>query len=104
MYAVMFIIAAVFGLRGSLRVTRRYFGVRAALEWQEELVLGLLAAICWTITVAAGFYGFLSVRTLAGFPRIPELAPISAVLAIAILFLPTLIDSVVDRVARIPWQ
>lgn len=103
-YPVLFAIAAVFGLRGSIRLTQRYHDVREQLEWREGWILLLLALVSWTITLAAGYYGFLSVRTVLGFPRIEGIAPVSAIIAIAVLFLPTLIDAVVDRVARVPWK
>lgn len=103
-FASIFVIAGVFGIRGSVRVTRRYIGVRDELQWRERWILLLLAGTCWVITTAALFYGFLSVRTLLGFERFVGLAPISVLLAAVILFLPTVIDYVVERVARVPWK
>lgn len=103
-FAVLFVIAAIFGLRGSIRLTRRYLDVRDQLDWRESAILLLLAGVAWSITVAASFYGFLAVRTVLGLPRIEGIAPLSATIAIMVLFLPTLIDAVVDRVARVPWK
>lgn len=103
-YAVLFGIASILGLRGSIRVTRRYVAVRDSLMLRESSILLLLVFICWVITGAALWFGILNVRRLLGFEPLPELIPISALIATVILFVPTLVDVVVDRVARVPWE
>ena len=103
-YAVLFGIAAIFGLRGSVRLTRRYRDVRSRLDSREALILLAIVIVSWVITITAFYFGGLSVRRLLGFESIPELVPISALLAIGVLFIPTFLDAVVDRVARVPWR
>jgi hypothetical protein len=103
-YAVLFGIAAIFGLHGSVRVTRRYRAVTFDLDWRERMVLLLLVGICWVITTTAFYVGILSIRQLLGFERLPQLIPLTSLLATLILFVPTVIDFVVTRVSRVPWR
>ena len=103
-YVVLFGIAAIFGLRGSVRLTQRYRDVRNQLDRREALILMAIVAVSWVITLAAVFYGVIAVRRLLGYDYITELVPVSAFLSIGILFIPTFLDAVVDRVARVPWK
>lgn len=100
-YVVLFGIAAVLGLRGSVRLTRRFLAVSAELHASEQLLLGVLLFISWSITLAAGYFGILSLRRLAGFDALPGLVPVSALIATAILYIPVILDIVVERIARV---
>lgn len=102
-YAVLFAIVSVLGLRGSIRLTLRYRAVRAELDERERPVLRSFAIVSWVITVACLYFGALSVRRLLGFEPIGGLAVASAVVAIVVLLVPAFLDYVVDRAARVPW-
>ena len=103
-FVVPFIVAAVLGLRGSIRLTLRFRDVRTRLDAHEALILFAIVVVAWVVTVAAFYFGGLAVRRLLGFDTIPELVPVSALISIVVLFIPTLLDAVVDRVARVPWK
>lgn len=104
LYAVLFVVAAVFGLRGSIRLTRRYRAVRDRLDQRERLVLLAFVIVAWLITCAAFWFGSLSVRTVLGYERIVWIAPFSALIATGVLLVPAFLDAVVERVARVPWK
>lgn len=98
---LFFGVAAFFGVRDSLRVTQRYLDVKTALDWRERLVLMLLVFICWTITIAAAWYGILAVRRALGFEPLGFVAiPISIVISSLILFVPSIIRAVLEFIAR----
>lgn len=101
---VAFLIVAVLGIRGSWRLTRRYHDVRGQLIPRERLILLAMVIVAWTVTVAALYFGGLSVRRALGFPALPELAPLGTLFAIVIFLIPAFLDAVVDRVARVPWR
>lgn len=103
LYAVVFGIVAILGLRGSIRLTARYRAVADELDEREQWVLGSFAVVAWTITVVAGYFGVLAVRRLLGFEAIGGLTIVSAVLATVVLLVPAFLDYVVDRVTRVPW-
>lgn len=103
-FLVIFSVAFLLGLRGSWRLTRRYRDVRDQLIDRERLILLSIVVVSWVITVAAGYFGVLSVRTIAGFERIPQLVPVSVLISSGVLFIPAFLDAVVDRVARVPWS
>jgi uncharacterized membrane protein YidH (DUF202 family) len=66
----------------------------------ERMVLGLLVLICAVITLAAGYFGFLSVRRLFGFDAFDWSPLASAVVALAVLLLPARIRYVARRITR----
>lgn len=103
LFAVLFVITAVFGLRGSIRLTWRYLDVVEQLDERERWVLLAFVLTAWVITAAALWYGFLSVRTVLGFQRIEGIATVSALIATGVLLIPTFLDAVVSRVARVDW-
>lgn len=103
-YALVFAIVAVLGVRGSWRLTRRYRDVRLELIERERWILLALVVVAWSITLAALYFGGLTVRSLLGFPRLPQLAPVSVLIATGILLIPAFLDWVVDHVARVPWR
>ena len=103
-YAVVFAIFAILGVRGSIRLARRYRDVRGQLIQRERLLLLSIVVVAWAIAGAALYFGFLAVRVVLGFERIPQLAPVSALIATAILLIPAFLDWVVEHVARVPWR
>lgn len=50
------------------------------------------------ITLAAGFFGFLSVRRWLGFDPIPGAAVVSVAIASAVLLIPLFLDLTVQRI------
>lgn len=102
-FLVLFVIAAVFGLWGSVELTRRYRAVHNQLDSRERLILLAFVVESWLITGAAIFYGVLSMRTLLGYERIPQVAPVSVLLAAAIFLIPAGLNLVVRYVAQVPW-
>ena len=104
MYAVVFAVVAILGVRGSVRLTARYRAVRDQLDAREAWILRAFVIVAWVITVAALYYGFLASRRLLGFAPLEGLVPISVVVATVVLLIPAFLDYVVDRVARVPWR
>ena len=102
-YAVLFGIVAILGLRGSWRLSARYRFVHGQLDYREGLILLAIVVVSWTITVAALYFGFLSVRRLLGYEPLPELVPVSVVIATGVLLVPAFLDYVVTRVSRVDW-
>lgn len=96
--------AFLFGLRASVRLTRRYRDVSPLLISRERLILGSFVVVAWSITFAAGFFDGLSARRLLGFDPIQWTPFVSILVASAILFIPVGLDMVVSRVARVPWK
>lgn len=104
MYTVLFGIAAILGLRGSWRLTARYTAVHSQLDDRETLILRAVVVVSWVITIAVLYFGFLTIRRLLGFAPLPELIPVSAIVATGVLLIPAFLDYIVDRVARVPWD
>ena len=106
--SVAFVIAAsvalILGLRGSVRLSRRYASVSAVLDGRERTVLGSIAVTAWIITLAAGYFVVVSARALLGFERLPWTPFVSILIAAIVLFIPVGLDYVVERVARVPWR
>jgi len=103
-YAALFGIVAILGLRGSWRLAARYASVRSQLDDRETWILRAIVIVSWVITLAALYYGLLAVRRLLGFESLPELVPVSVIVAIAVLLIPAFLDYIVERVARVPWD
>lgn len=103
-YVGLFIIAALAGIFGSIGVTRRYRAASRddALTGPERLLLGILVGVCWTITAAALYLGFLSVRRLVGFEALGFLSPVSFVISLAVLSLPAVIYAALEKIAK--WR
>lgn len=94
-------IAAVVGVRSSVRLAFRYRGVAPLLAtWRERLMLGTFVAVAWTITVVALWIGFLTIRRLLGFQVLPGTPPVTGLMVIVVLFIPTLLDIVVTKIAK----
>jgi hypothetical protein len=96
--------AIVLGVRGSIRLARRYRGVHGDLEPRERLILGALVVVAWTITLVGAYFALLSLRRVLGFPPIEGVSTVSVLVASLVLFIPAGLDAVVERVARIPWR
>lgn len=103
-YAILLGITTVLGLRGSIRLTRRYLGVRGELVDRERWILLAFVIVSWAVTVAAMWFGWLTVRRLLGFAPVPETAAIGALIATVVMLIPAFLDWVVERVARVPWR
>lgn len=106
--ATAFVIAAaiafVLGLRGSVRLTKRYHDVTLLLVARERLILGSFVGVSWIITLAGGWFVFTSARRLLGFPALDWTPLVSLLIASIVLFIPAALDYLVDRVARVPWR
>lgn len=102
LYAGLFVIAAVVGVRSSLHLTRRYRSVRGQLESRDALLLLAFVLVAWTLTVAALWWGFVSVRRIVGFEPLDWTPFVSVVLAAVVLFIPAYLDAIVGRVAKVP--
>lgn len=94
------LIGLAFGLRGSLRLTRRYRAARPLITSQDALLLVGIVAVAWGIVIFALYIGVLSVRRLLGFAPLDWTPLVTAGFATAALFIPTFLDAVVSRVAR----
>ena len=92
------------GLRGSVRLTRRYLDVTVALIPRERLILASFVVVAWLITGAAGYFDLLSARRILGYAPFDWTPIASIVIASVILFIPAGLDYVVSRVARVPWR
>lgn len=99
-YALLFVAAFLVGLRSSIRLTRRYLRIAPSLRRADRMLPGLLVFIAWSITAAAGWFGGLAVWRLFGNPAVDWSPPVSAGVATLILFMPLVIERVVDRIAR----
>lgn len=95
-------LAALLGLRASLRLTRRYTAVRDRLVGRERSVLRAFVVVSWTITLAALFFGGTALRRIFGFDPLDWAPPISVAIATAVLFVPVFLDATVERIARSP--
>lgn len=96
--------AFILGLRGSIRLSRRYVDVRTLLVDRERLFLLSLVWVSWVITFAGGFFVLLSARRVIGLEPLPFSPILSILVAATILFIPAGLDQVVSRVARVPWS
>lgn len=103
-FVVAAAIAFVLGLRGSVRLSRRYHDVSALLVPRERLILGSFVAVAWVITLAGGWFVATSARRLLGFEPLDWTPLASLLVASVVLFIPAGLDFIVDRVARVPWR
>jgi hypothetical protein len=103
-FVVLGSVAFIFGLRGSIRLTRRYVDVSVRLVQRERAILGSFVVVAWLITIGAGFFDAVAARRLLGFTALDWTPVASIVIASLILFIPAGLDYVVDRVARVPWR
>lgn len=102
LYVLIFAGASIAGVRGSLRLTRRYrkASENGAMTDSERLLLGSLVVTAWIVTIAALYLGFLSVRRMLGYDALPALAPVSFLISVAVLVIPTGLDFVIDKIAK----
>ena len=104
LFLVVTAIAFILGLRGSLRLHRRYVDVAGQLVRRERLLLASIVGVSWTITAAAGYFAFVSARRIFGFEALEWTPIVSLVVATVILLIPAALDYVVGLVARVPWR
>jgi len=97
-------VAFFLGLRGSVRLTRRYIDVDEHLVPRERLILLSFVVVAWLITGAAGYFDLLSARRVLGYAPFEWTPILSIVIASLILFIPAGLDWVIGRVARVPWR
>lgn len=96
--------AVLLGLRGSIRLHRRYVDVRDQLIDRERWLLAAIVTVAWLVTIVGGYLVVMTGRRLFGLPAF-DWAPIVTILcAEAILLIPAFLDWVVTRVARVPWR
>lgn len=101
--AILLLIAVVFGVRGSFRLTTRY---QAAVRGEDRLVngerllLGVIVIVAWFLTGLAIYLGVLSLRRLIGFEPLAFTAQITTALSFVALLIPAGLDLVVERIAR----
>lgn len=101
LFALGVIIAFLSGTRSTWRLWRRYTSARVVLlEPRERLILRSFVIVSVMITVAAGYFGFVALRRMLGYDPLDWTPTVSVLLAIVILFIPTMLDLVVARVAR----
>lgn len=103
-FLVVTAIAFILGLRGSIRLHRRYVDVARQLVRRERLLLASIVGVSWTITAAAGYFAIVSARRIAGWETLEWTPLVSLIVATAILFIPAALDYVVGLVARVPWR
>ncbi len=104
LFIVLGVAAFVLGLRGSIRLTRRYRDVTGELIPRERAILGAFVVVAWLITGAAGYFDLLSGRRILGYAAFDWTPIASIIIASLILFIPAGLDYVVGRVARVPWR
>lgn len=103
-FLIVTIIGFVLGLRGSIRLSRRYHDVAPELIRRERLLLASIVGVAWIITFAAAWFAFFSARRLLGFAAIDWTPVGSLVIATFVLYIPAGLDYVVGLVARVPWK
>lgn len=96
MYAMCFAI----GIYATAKMQGRYRRARDRIEPPNLPILRLLLGICYAVTIAAGWLGFLSSRALLGFERLEWATPLNIFIASSILLLPLIILLTVRKVAR----
>jgi uncharacterized membrane protein len=96
--AAVFALAAVLGVRSTFRLLRI---VRPA-DHDRRTILNLLTLIAGTITLAALYFGVMSVRRLLGFEAFPWAPTVSVLLSATVLLIPVGIDLVVERIQARP--
>lgn len=99
LFAAVFVVAFLFGGRSTRRLTRTYREVAPALQPPYGLILQAFVVVALVITVAAGLFGFFSIRRLAGFQPVDWQPLASLLIASAVLVLPRYLESVVARIA-----
>lgn len=96
----VFVLGLAFGLRGCVRLTRRYLGVRPLLDPRDASLLLGMVVVAWIVFLSASYAGVRALARVAGIETPEWTALIGAFLAAGVLFVPTILDAVVQRVAR----
>jgi len=94
---LLFGVTALLGIRSCFRLWRI---VAFDRETRKSAILVLLASIATIITLAALWFGGLTLRRLLGFEALPSqvVIPIGLLIAGAVLLVPTAIERVVTRI------
>lgn len=103
-FTIVALIAFILGVRGSVRLTRRYHDVTPELVEGERLILAAFVVVSWLITLVAGYLIAVTARRLLGFQPLEWTPLVTLLLASLVLLIPAGLDLVVARVARVPWR
>lgn len=96
----LFMAAFVLGARATWRLVRRYRDASPRLvEPRAYLVLFAFVAVSVVITLAAGYFGFLTIRRLLGYDPIPGISVVSLIVIAVVVLIPVFLDNVVARIA-----
>lgn len=96
----VFMAAFALGTRATWRQVRRYRDASPRLvEPRAYLVLFAFVAVSVVITLAAGYFGFLTIRRLLGYEAIPGISIVSLVVVAVVVLIPVFLDKVVARIA-----
>lgn len=92
-----FLVAFARGVRATIRLAERW---RATDLRPRSSILWAFVVVAATITLVAGWVGFLSVRRVLGFTALDGTAVVTAVLAVGLFFIPDFLLRVVDRIEQ----
>jgi hypothetical protein len=98
-YAFSFAVAFLLGIRSTYRLTRTYLNIRGRLPRLRRLALQAFAVVAGSITIAAGWFGFLTVRRILGFEPIDGTQFVGFIIAEFVLLIPLYLDTIVDVIA-----
>lgn len=97
--ALVFAIPAVLGTRATWRLWRIYLFDG---ESKSQVILLSFAIIATIITIAAVYFGALTVRRVLGFDALDWTPTVSLILASVILLIPTGLERLVAYIGRRP--
>lgn len=96
----IFLVAFVDGVRSTWHLWREYRATSPTLtEPRAYLVLWAVVVVCVVITVACGYFGFLSLRRLVGFEPIPGISVVSTVIIAGVVMIPRFLKLIVARIS-----
>jgi hypothetical protein len=85
----------VLGVRSTWRLWRLH---RGEDQSPRNLITGAFVTVAFVVTLAAGYYGFLSARRVLGFEPLPGAALVSVLVAAVVLLIPSFLDWTVGRI------
>lgn len=91
------LISAPFAIRATFRLWNLWRGDKG-----RSLLLLAFWVVALIVTVAGIWVGFLSVRRLMGFEPLGWTAPITGLITVFVLQVPSILDGLVSRVSRKP--
>jgi hypothetical protein len=98
-YAYSFAVAFLLGIRSTVRLAQTYVNVRHRLPRLRRLALQAFVVVSGSITFAAGWFGFLTVRRILGFEPIDGSQFAGFIIAELVLLIPLYLDTIVDVIA-----